>query len=413
MTRTLRLLIVALLACALLTGCFGRKKKPLPDLNASSEPDKVLYDRALEDIRRGRHTVGRLTLQTVINTYPDSEYLAKAKLAIADSYYKEGGTSGLTQAVAEYKDFITFFPFLDEAAYAQMQVGMAHYRRMEKPDRDRIGARLAEEELQVFLQKYPQHPLAPEAEQRLREVQEVLADGEFRIARFYYIKGSLRAAGARLLDLTNRYPLYSQADESLWMLANVFERSERDDIAGQYYSRIVREYPVSNLVADAKKKLTKLDVPIPQPDPAALARMQHEREVVRDRAGLLKRPLGVFRSGPDVSMAAKTGQPTLTPVTESATETISPGGNLAMRSETVSGASSAPASHASEAPGSGNSASPDKTDRETLRRRDTASRPLEKDASDKAKPEEEKPAAEKKKDSQNKKKKGLRKFLPW
>src|SRR3989449_6200361 len=61
--------------------------------------------------------------RSLINTYPDSEYLAKAKLAIADSYYKEAGTTGLKQSIAEYKDFITFFPFLDEAAYAQMQVG--------------------------------------------------------------------------------------------------------------------------------------------------------------------------------------------------------------------------------------------------------------------------------------------------
>ena len=84
--------------------------------------------------------VGRLTMQTLINTYPDSEYLAKAKLAIADSYYKEGGTSNLALAISGYKDFEVFFPFLPEATYAQMQVAMAHYRQMEKPDRDRSHA---------------------------------------------------------------------------------------------------------------------------------------------------------------------------------------------------------------------------------------------------------------------------------
>src|SRR5246127_4697648 len=100
------------------------------DPNSSAQPDKILYDRAQEDIKHGRFTEGRLSLQTLINTYPDSEYLAKAKLAVADSYFKENGTSNLTQAVAEYKDFQTFFPFLDEAAYAQMQVGLAHYHMM-------------------------------------------------------------------------------------------------------------------------------------------------------------------------------------------------------------------------------------------------------------------------------------------
>ena len=45
-----------------------------------------------------------------MNTYDTSEYLAKAKLAIADSWYQEGGAHGLAQAEAEYKDFILFYP---------------------------------------------------------------------------------------------------------------------------------------------------------------------------------------------------------------------------------------------------------------------------------------------------------------
>ena len=97
----------------------------------SAEPDKVLYERAMASVKKSRYTEARLDLQTLINTYPDSEYLAKAKLGVADSFYKEGGTSSLTQSVEEYKNFIVFFPFLDEAAYAQMQVGMAHYKLME------------------------------------------------------------------------------------------------------------------------------------------------------------------------------------------------------------------------------------------------------------------------------------------
>src|SRR5271166_6188128 len=104
------------------------QKKQTIDVNTSAEPDKVLYDRAQADLKAGRYTEGRLALQTLINTYPDSEYLAKAKLAVADSYYKEAGTTNLTQAIQEYNDFRTFFPFLDEAAYAQMQIGLAHYK---------------------------------------------------------------------------------------------------------------------------------------------------------------------------------------------------------------------------------------------------------------------------------------------
>src|SRR5258705_7965504 len=204
-----------------------RKKRVNKSTGAdnTAEPDKILYNKAIEDVKHGRHEVGRLNLQTLINTYPDSEYLAKAKLAIADSFYKEGGTANLTQAIQAYKDFGIFFPMLPEAAYAQLQVAMTHYKQMEKPDRDRTHARAAEDDFQTFLSKYANDPQAPKAEQHLREVQELLAEGDFRIGYYYFVKEDKKAAESRLRAIVNRYPLYSKSDQALWMLGNIDRKS--------------------------------------------------------------------------------------------------------------------------------------------------------------------------------------------
>jgi outer membrane protein assembly factor BamD len=314
-----RIIFLVVLGATLLGGCFG-KKTAGPAVGTSAEPDKVLFDKASNDLKHGRYTVGRIDLQTLINTYPDSEYLAKAKLAIGDSYFKEGGTAGLKQAIVEYKDFITFFPFLDEAAYAQLQIAMAHYHQMEKPDRDRAETVQAEAEFQTFLEKYPNSPLYPQAEQHLREVQEVLAEGNFRVANFYYLRTAYRAAGARLIELTNRYPLYSHADQANWMLGQIYEKSEHNDIAGRYYSRIVKDYPLSSLAGDAKNKLVKFGIPVPPADPTAVARMQKEQNT--DRPGLVRRSMGLLKTGPDVTTAARSGAPTMTPASETGDETI-------------------------------------------------------------------------------------------
>jgi outer membrane protein assembly factor BamD len=309
------------------------------DLDSSAEPDKVLYDRAQNDLKHGRYTEGRLSLQTLINTYPDSEYLAKAKLSIADSYYKEGGASNLMQSIQEYKDFNTFFPFLDEAAYAQMQIGMAHYKMMEKADRDNAQAQMAEDELQAMLLKYPQSPLAAQATQRLREVQEVLADGDFRVARYYYNKGDTHAAGARLIELTERYPLYSQSDEALWMLGDIYTKTKlatkdedlRNVWAGQAarcYDRIVHDYPLSKRAQEAKGRLKAMGAPVPSVDPDAMARMRKEQELAKEHhstfGALLNSPKGMLHGAPDVSAAAHSGQPNLNPPTDtvSATEVL-------------------------------------------------------------------------------------------
>ncbi len=296
----------------------GKKTQPAKptadtDPNSSAQPDKLLFDRAEEDVKHGRFTEGRLSLQTLINTYPDSEYLAKAKLAVADSYFKENGTSNLTQAVAEYKDFITFFPFLEEAAYAQMQVGMAHYKMMEKADRDNSQAQMAEDEFQAMLLKYPQSPFAPQAEQRLREVQEVLADGEYKIAHFYYTKQDYRASAARILEVVTRYPLYSQSDEALWMLGDIYtrvkgevknedQRNYWNSLSGKVYAQIVEQYPLSPRAQDAKARLKQMGLPVPASNPDAVIRMQKERDYEKQHheSALLKAPKNMLHGAPDV-----------------------------------------------------------------------------------------------------------------
>jgi len=311
---------------------FHKKKKvnKSTSVDNTAEPDKVLYDKAIDDIKHGRHEVGRLNLQTLINTYPDSEYLAKAKLSIADSYYREGGKGNMTQAIQAYKDFGVFFPFMQEAAYAQLQVAMAHYKQMEKPDRDRTEALSAEYEFQIYLQKYPNDPLEGKAEQHLREVQEVLAEGDYRIGFYYYVKGDKRAAESRLKSITSRYPLYSKSDQALWMLGNIWEGTEKREFASNYYAQIVRNYPLSPLVPNAKIRLKNMGAPVPQPDPKAAAWMTAEQNAPRPHNSLVKKPLAFFKNGPglELQVASQTGKPTLEPESEGSagTEILTGGG---------------------------------------------------------------------------------------
>ena len=423
------------------------KKLASTDADSSVAPDKVLYDRAMKDIKKGRQEIGRLTLQTLINTYPDSEFLAKAKLAIADSYYKEGGSANLTQAIASYKDFIVFFPFLPEAPYAQMQVAMTHYKQMEKPDRDRTEARAAEEEFQTFLQKYPNDPLVPQTTQHLREVQELLAEGEFRIGYYYYVKGDRRASAGRLLAVTKRYPLYSKSDHALWMLGDIFEKSEKKEIAAIYLGRIVRDYPLSPLAGDAKNKLVAFGVPVPQPDPKALAWMQAEQNAVRPKPGLMNKPLSLVKTGPGKEMivAARNGPPQMQPDTESvslgevltgggqtriAAGGSSPAGNTAVIEVATPGSGAAggstveaPATDAqpattdsdpnAAAPPIAAAADPNAPAPANTPAAD-ATQPANGQTADAAKTDAAQPAAnDKSKESTSKKKKGIKKIIPW
>ncbi len=308
-TAGLVLLLVLLLVAG---GCRGRKYEN-PITADTEQPDKVLFDKAIKDIEKGRYEVARLTLNTLMNTYDTSEFLAKAKLAIADSWMREGGASALAQAEAEYKDFILFYPMLEESAEAQMKVCDIHYKQMEKPDRDPSHVLRAEEECRQILTQFPNSRFAPLAAQKLRDIQEVVSESEYRVGSFYHHKGSFFPAANRLQAVTDHYPLYSSADLALWKLADSYGRMgprfKRRSIAA--YQKLVREYPLSTLVEDAKKKLGELEADIPEPDPVAYARMKYELENSQDR-GMMSKTFGFMSKSPDTTKAARSGQPTMT-----------------------------------------------------------------------------------------------------
>ena len=331
MRRNSRLgFVLVLVALALLLGCTNKKvNNPLANVG-SKQPDKVLFDRSMDAMKHNRFDVARMTLQTLINTYPDSEFIARAKLAVADSWYAEGGSTAMQQAEIEYKDFKTFFPNMPEAAEAQLKVANIHYQEMEKPDRDYTHAMRAEEEYRALIQEYPDSKLLPQARQRLREVQEVLAQREYGIGRFYYMRQAFPAAIARLKTLVDRYPLYSGADEALFLMGQSYE-AEIDMIrknprtnevtkskmveqltkdAAEAYTRIIRRYPAMDRALDAKARLEALHQPVPRPTRKALD--ANKKEIAsRQQAGLMSSVIGGLGKRPDTSRAAHTGDPTM------------------------------------------------------------------------------------------------------
>jgi outer membrane protein assembly factor BamD len=282
----------------LVSGCGGRYAA-VDDLTATNEPDKVLYDRAIQDLNRGRWTVSRLTLNTLINTYPDSEFLPQAKYAMAESYYLEGTTSAMNQAELEFKDYITFFPVSDLTDDAQLRIAMTHIWKMEKPDRDNTEATLAEFELKKMITDHPDSPLLDEAKEKLRGVQDILAEGSFKVGNFYLLRKNYRAAADRYQEVLENYPDYSKTPETLFSLAEALERQENDAESAVYYARVIVEHPLSEIVPDAKQRLSAMNVPIPDPNPAALERA---RLAQREEKGMLGKMFGMFARRPGVSM---------------------------------------------------------------------------------------------------------------
>jgi len=306
-------------------------------------PDKQLYDKAVAQIASGHYDIGRLDLQTLLDTYPDSQYMMRAKLAVADAWYKEGGSAALTEAEQEYRDFITFFPNVPEAAEAQLRIGDIYFKQMDVPDRDYSKATHAEAEYRTMLKQYPDapKPILDDARQKLREVQEVLADREAELGSFYATHANWPASIARYQTVVDTYPLYSHMDDVLIGSGDAYEaeaavvRSEvvctkklppgtrclpegakgrlledYDSKAAEDYRRVVLYHSAAPHVEDAKERLTGMNLPIPTPTKEQEA-LSEELESSRAQYNLQKRIELLFLREPDTVTAARMGMPTL------------------------------------------------------------------------------------------------------
>ncbi|HEX3472938.1 MAG TPA: outer membrane protein assembly factor BamD [Silvibacterium sp.] len=315
----------------------GKKKKKQSDLSSnplanvkSKQPDKELFDKAMVALKKGRYDVARLDLQTLLNTYPETEYAMRAKLAIGDTWYKEGGSAALTQAESEYKDFITFFPNTPEAAEAQMKVGDIYFQQMEKPDRDPANVNHAEQEYRTMIQDFPDSPLVPRAKQRLRDVQEVLAQRQYEIGVFYSSRENWPASIARLQTVADTYPLFSQSDMTLITLGDAYATEAQlisrynippaakaqlvkvyNDRASAAWERVVTRYPMAPHVEDAKDRLIAMGRTVPEPTAQELAESEAE-EGSRVGVKLKDRAMLLVKHGPSTVEAARVGDPSLT-----------------------------------------------------------------------------------------------------
>ena len=335
-------MVAGALAALLLTSAsaYSREKQPKKkknqDLSAnplanvqSKQPDKELFDKAMTAMKKGKFDVARLDLQTMLNTYPDSEYKMRAKLAVGDSWFKEGGTAALTQAEAEYKDFITFFPDAPEAAEAQMKVGDIYYQQMEKPDRDFNNAVNAEREYRTMINMFPDSTLIPRAKQKLRDVQEVLAERESQIGLYYLSKENYAASIARLQTVADTYPLYSKGDQTLLSIGDAYAgqaklvsmtrlpgavkerlRAIYLDKAAQAYGKVVTRYPMAPHVEDARDRLVAMNRPVPEATAAQVAENKAEQDSEQP-IRFTDTILGLIKRGPTVVQAVHVGDPSL------------------------------------------------------------------------------------------------------
>jgi len=245
----------AVLALATLVGCASRQTRPPA---GTAEPDKFLFERGTEELENRKWLMSREYFREIVDSYPQSPYRAAAKLGIGDSYLGENTTEAKVMAVNEFREFLNFYPTNPRADYAQYRLGLAHYQQMRAPQRDQTETRDAIAEFETFVERYPNSPLLPEVQAKLREAKDRLGESDYRVGLFYYRAKWYPGAIDRFKTLLDRDPQYSSRDAVFYHLAESLLKMNNPAEALPYFERLVSEFIRSEYLELAKSRIAEL-----------------------------------------------------------------------------------------------------------------------------------------------------------
>ena len=257
----LTLVLLAALAAGCATG--GPRKPPAGSL----EPDKFLFDRGTDNLDRKRWLVSREYFRQLVDSYPTSPHRADAKLGIGDTFLGERSAESYVLAINEYREFLNFYPTHSRAHYAQFKLAMAYFYQMRAPMRDQTETRDAIRELQVYLSRFADQPLAGEAREKLREAKDRLADWDAGVALHYFRIKWYPGAIGRLGPLLKSDPEYTRRDSVFYYLGESFMKIQRPAEALPYFDRLVNEFEQSEFLERAKTRIAEIKA-LPPAGPA-------------------------------------------------------------------------------------------------------------------------------------------------
>jgi outer membrane protein assembly factor BamD len=251
-----RLLVPLLLVLLAASACGNKSTEVLP---GNAQGDERLLALGRDALQNEKWEDARGYFQQLLDSFPRSQLAGDARLGVADSYFQQKGSGNLVLAIAEYRDFLTFFPNHPRADYAQYQIAFGHYRQIRPPDRDQEPTTLAIEEFEKLIELYRNSRYAEEGKALLEECYETLGESEFRKGLFYLeIRKACRAAIERFNEVLQNYPSFSRKDELHFRLGTAYNLCNQPDEAKPHFQQVVDGFPDSKFREQAQTELASL-----------------------------------------------------------------------------------------------------------------------------------------------------------
>jgi outer membrane protein assembly factor BamD len=252
--RSFRLVVLS--AVVVVASACASQRAAVPPANA--EADQFLFDRGSAEFKERNWIVAREYYRQIVDNYPQSPFRPDAKLGVGDTFIGEHTTESLLLAVNEFREFLTFYPTSPRADYAQYRLAFAQSEQMLAPERDQTNTREAIKELQVFVDRYPNSALLPEAQALLRKAKDRLSEASYRVGYFYFRSKWWPGAIDRFQQVLKEDPEYSQRDAVYYHLAESLLRQDRKAEALPYFERLLKEFEQSSYLEATRRRVGEL-----------------------------------------------------------------------------------------------------------------------------------------------------------
>ncbi len=198
-------------------------------------------DFATGDVRSGiKKVLGSTDEQIFVGEAIENYYHPNVIMKRGEAYFEK---EEYAEALTEYKHFLDLHRNHVLAPYAAFRIGEIHFKMAKTIDRDPEPMQKAIAAFEQLKKDFPGSRYESQAQQKLKECHEWLAEAHLFVGQFYYRRGSYLAAAHRFELIMQSYPDLPIAADALYFLAKSYHDLGADDWARDHLILLTKKYP--------------------------------------------------------------------------------------------------------------------------------------------------------------------------
>jgi len=244
---------------ALLMGCGGAR----PTRVLVAEDQYLLAQKKFDE---GRYQDAQLEFQKLIWNYPGSDYVDDGQYYLAECYRLQEDYPG---AVVENERLLRSYSQSPFAPAAQYHLALCYYQQSLPSNLDQEFTHKAIQEVQVFLEDYPNSEFLPQARELLLQAQTKLAKKSFDTAYLYYKLGNFDSAIIYIEELLREFTDTRWAVDAQYLMGECYRDQENWSQALSAYRQVLEMDASEKTAQRARKRIQQVEEKLSQAEKAS------------------------------------------------------------------------------------------------------------------------------------------------